>query len=71
MSLKSVLSKSFLLFNNKAFIVSRVLPVIVVPPTRALPSWGPPTPKTDRKDIEFRVLKTLSLHDKIDSKQVN
>ncbi len=33
---------------------------------RQLPSWGPPRQPVDRKDIEFRVIKTISMHDKID-----
>ncbi len=31
-----------------------------------LPSWGPQRQPVDRKDIEFRVIKTISMHHKID-----
>lgn len=39
-------------------------------PIRQLPSWGPPKEPVDKTDIEFRVLQTLSKHDKIDKNSV-
>jgi len=54
------------LVSNRFLRINPSFNAKFIPQRAFAPSWGPPKPPTDRKDIEFRVLETLSLHDKID-----
>lgn len=67
---------SRLIFSNILYksLVSRTLNKTIQRqnvPLRFLASWGQDLPKVDPKEIELRVLKSISTHDKIDLKSVS